>query len=285
MARWLKEPLLHFMLLGALIFIAYGQLSGDGAREGEIVVSRGQQDNLSHGFTRTWQRAPTAEEFKGLLDNYVREEIAYRAGVAAGMDRDDTVIRQRVQQKLELLAEDVATLAVPTDDQLQDFLATHPENFQVEPQLSLRHVYFSRDRRGDAVLADASALLQRIGSAGPEGQFEQFGDPLPLPFHFVNMRTGELAQLFGTVFTEGLAGLETGRWAGPVESGFGLHLVYIEQRTEGRVAALDEVREAVQREWFGQRRREALDGLYERLAQDYTIRIESRDDPVTQRAP
>ena len=145
----------------------------------------------------------------------------------------------------------------------------------VEPRLTLRQVYFSSDRRGDAVEQDALELLQRITTDGPEGNFEDFGDPLPLPPELNNLREGEIARLFGTIFTDGLRGLETGRWAGPVESGFGLHLVFIQQREEGRVPELEEVREAVQRDWLSKRRTESVDGLYERLAENYSIDIES----------
>jgi len=135
-------------------------------------------------------------------------------------------------------------------------------------------VYFSRDRRGAATQQDALQLLQRISTAGPEGDFEQFGDPLPLPAELRAVRESEVARLFGTAFTDGLQGLETGRWAGPVESGFGLHLVFIENREAGRIPQLEEVREAVQREWLSQRRQQAIDSLYERLAENYAIEIE-----------
>jgi hypothetical protein len=140
--------------------------------------------------------------------------------------------------------------------------------------LTLRQVYFSRDRRGAAAEQDAQQLLQRITTDGPEGRFEEFGDPLPLPSRVEGLRESELARMFGRVFTDELQGLETGRWQGPVESGFGLHLVFIESRESGRTPELAEVRDVVQREWLSQRRREAVDSMYERLAENYRIEIE-----------
>jgi len=169
----------------------------------------------------------------------------------------------------------VASLVAPTEEQLQAYLDDNIEDFMVEPRLTLRQVYFSSDRRGDAVEQDALELLQRITTDGPEGNFEDFGDPLPLPPELIDLREGEIARLFGTIFTDGLRGLETGRWTGPVESGFGLHLVFIQQREEGRVPGLEEVREAVQRDWLSKRRTESVDGLYERLAENYSVDIES----------
>jgi len=278
MARWYKEPLIHFLLLGALIFVIYQQLAGKGSAPDEIFISRGQQENLLNTFSRTWQRPPTPEEYAGLVEDYVRQEIAYRESQAMGLDQGDIVIRRRLRQKLELLAEDVASLAAPTDAELQTYLDEHAEDFMVEPRLTLSYVYFSRDRRGASAEQDALQLLQRISTAGPEGQFEQFGDPLPLPSRLDDMRQSEIARMFGSVFADGLQGIETGRWAGPVESGFGLHLVFIERREAGRTPELPEVREAVQREWLSQRRRQAVDALYERLAENYRVEIESLVD-------
>ena len=275
MGRWLKEPLIHFLLLGVLIFVVYDQMAGDGRAADEIFISKGQQENLLNTFSRTWQRPPTPQEFQGLLKDYIRQEIAYRESKQMGLEDNDIVIRRRLRQKLELLAEDVASLAAPSDKELQAYLDTHSEEFMVEPRLTLRQVYFSRDRRGAAAEQDALTLLQRITTDGPEGAFETFGDPLPLPAELQNLREGEIARLFGSVFTDGLKGIETGRWSGPVESGFGIHLVFIEERVEGRAPGLDEVRGAVQREWLSKRRVEAVDSLYERLAENYTIEIES----------
>jgi hypothetical protein len=275
MIRWLKEPLIHFLLLGGLIFLAYERVSDRGAEPDEIYISRGQQENLLNTFTRTWQRPPTPEEFQGLLKDHLRQEIAYRESRRMGLDEDDIVIRRRLRQKLELLAEDVASLAAPTEAELQDHLDRHIAEFMVEPRLTLRQIYFSRDRRGPAAEGDAAGFLLRLADRGPADELSESGDPLPLPSRLEDLREGEIARLFGEVFTAGLQAIETGRWSGPVESGFGLHLVFVEERIEARAPDLGEVREAVQREWLSQRRREAVDGLYDRLAENYTVEIES----------
>lgn len=282
MTRLIKEPLVHFLILGALVFAWYNLTADQSNQPGEIYVSKGQQENLINTFQRTWQRPPSPQEFKGLLDDYVRQEIAYREGLELGMDQGDIIIRRRLRQKMELLAEDVASLAAPTEQQLQEYLDANAGDFQLEPVISVRHIYFSRDRRGDSAEADAVELLQRIRTDGPEGNFEEFGDPLPLPYGFDAMRESEIARLLGRVFTDGLTGLETGQWEGPVESGFGLHLVFISERVDGRVPELVEVREAVEREWFNQRRRDTIDGLYERLAEKYQIEIESLQEEPEQ---
>jgi hypothetical protein len=275
MGSWLKEPLLHFLVLGALIFLAYQNLADPGSSREQIFISKGQQANLLNTFSRTWQRAPTPDEFQGLLRDYIRQEIAYRESTSMGLDQDDIVIRRRLRQKLELLAEDVASLVAPGDADLRQYLDDHVEDFMVEPRLSLRQIYFSRDRRGVSARQDALDLLQRMDTLADEADTELLGDPLPLPAEMTGMRESEVSRYFGKVFTDGLVGLKPGQWSGPVESGFGLHLVIIDERVPARAPELEEVRETVQREWMSERRREAVDGLYERLAENYTIEIET----------
>jgi len=274
MSKWLKEPLFHFLLLGVLIFLVYDQLAEDGRSPGEIVITAGQQENLVNTFARTWQRPPTPEEFSRLLDDYVRQEIAYREGQSLGLDQNDIVIRRRLRQKLELLAEDVASLAEPSEQQLQDYLDDNPELFRIEPRLTFRQIYLSPDKRGASVETEALELLQRIRSGGPVDGSELAGDSFALPATLEDVRLGEVERTFGAQFADKLETLETGQWAGPVVSGFGLHLVLVEERQEGRVPDLDEVRNAVQREWFASRRQQAVDSLYDRLAEDYDITVQ-----------
>src|SRR5579872_6833062 len=110
-----REPLFHFLVLGAVIFVAHGLITRHKTdKPGEIVVTQGAVENLVTGFTRTWQRPPTEGELQGLVRDYIREEAAYRAALAAGLDRDDMIVRRRLRQKLEFLADDLATRTEPT---------------------------------------------------------------------------------------------------------------------------------------------------------------------------
>ncbi len=147
MSKWLREPLIHFLLLGGLIFVVYHSVAGKGSDADEIFISKGQQENLLNTFSRTWQRPPTPDEFQGLLQDYIRQEIAYRESRKMGLDQDDIVIRRRLRQKLEMLVEDVAALMPPNDEQLQAYLDEHHAEYMLQPQISLRQVYFSTDRR------------------------------------------------------------------------------------------------------------------------------------------
>ncbi len=278
MKKWLSEPLLHFLLLGAIIFLVYGAVTDGGRGDKEIFISRGQQENLLTTFSRTWQRMPTPVEYQGLLKDYIRQEIAYRESREMGLDQDDIVIRRRLRQKMEMLAEDVAGLVPPTDEELQAFLDASPEQFIIEPRLTLRHVYFSADRRGEQARQDAQDALAALAGQGQQADVSALGDPLPLPSLLEDAGTSEIGRLFGAVFVENLQGIEADRWSGPVESGFGLHLVYVSDRVDGRVPGLDEVRTEVQREVLNQRREEAVNGLYEKMAENYSIEIEPLTD-------
>jgi hypothetical protein len=128
--RIIRDPLFHFLMLGAAIFAIYGfarRHSTD--KPGEIVVTQGTIENPVTGFTRTWQRPPTEEDLRGLIRDYIREEAAYRQALAMGLDRDDMILRRRLRQKLEFVSDDLASRTEPSERDLQTFLAAHPELF------------------------------------------------------------------------------------------------------------------------------------------------------------
>ena len=136
-SRWIREPLFHFLVLGAALFAVFSVTSDrDQPGEGEIVVSAGKIEHLTALFARTWQRPPTRQELEGLINDYVREEAAYRRGMAMGLDQDDTIIRRRIRQKLDFIADDLASLAEPTEEELAAYLAEHPEDFRVDPSIT-----------------------------------------------------------------------------------------------------------------------------------------------------
>lgn len=273
MKRFLREPLVHFLILGAAIFALYGWMNRDVVSDDEIVVSQGQQEHMLNVFARTWQRPPTQQEFEGLIRDFVREEIAYREGKAMGFDEGDTIIRRRMRQKLELLTDEIVGLDEPTDAELQQFLDENREQFRLDSEMDLRQVYFSTDRRGENASGDAASALELLKS-DEETDWSALGDPFPLGNYFHQLRSSEIGRQFGQEFIGGIAGLEAGVWHGPVDSAYGTHLVFIENLVPGRDPDLAEVRDRVRSEWFVQRRSQATDDLYEAMAEKYTISIE-----------
>jgi hypothetical protein len=274
--RWLREPLVHFLLLGVALFALFEWLGGDaGPMSNRITVTTAQVQQLSTAFERTWQRPPTVDELKGLVDEYVREEIAYREAVAMGLDREDTIIRRRMRQKLEFLVEDAASATPPTAEELQAYLDEHPDSFRVEPQAALRQVFVDASR-GDDAAARARELLHQLTRAWPDADIVDLGDSIMLDPEQPLASETDIGRLFGQDFAAKVVAVEPGAWQGPVASGYGLHLVLVRERVAGRVPALEEVRPLVERELLSQRRREQLAAMYDELLQKYSVTIENR---------
>jgi hypothetical protein len=272
--RILKEPLLHFLVLGMGVFLAYDLTSRSitsGAR-GEIVVTAGQVEHLAAGFTKAWQRPPTDAELKGLIDDWVREEIATREAMALGLDKDDTVIRRRLRQKLEFVSDDIAAQAEPTDADLNAYLRAHPDSFRVEPRLTFSQVYLNPTKHGGHLARDAAEVLARLKQAGAAADLAALGDSFLLEPTFRSVPTSEVAKQFGDGFAAQLGELTPGVWQGPVASGYGVHL-----------AALAEARDAVRREWANARRLEASRRFYEEMLKRYTVTVEGPEPPTGQK--
>jgi hypothetical protein len=271
--RLLREPLVHFLLLGAALFALFDVAGGPRARPAEVVmVGASEVARLAEGFARTWQRAPTRDELAGLVRDQVDEEILYREALALGLERDDTIVRRRLRQKMEFLFDAEAPLAEPGDAELEQHRLAHRERFEDPPQVSFRHVYVSADRRGDAARGDAERLLARLRAS--DAGWEQAGDPLPLAPAFEALPAVELKALFGAGFTAGLLALPTGGWEGPLESGYGLHLVRVDARSAARLPPLAEVRDEVRLELLATRRAEANARRLAALRERYEVRVE-----------
>ena len=272
----LREPLLHFLAIGAALFLYFYLSSGGSAGPGStrIVVSPGQIAHLEAGFTRTWSRPPTEAELKGLIDEWVREEVAVREAMSAGLDRDDTVIRRRLRQKLEFLIEDSTEAGPPTDDELKAWLAQHADEYRTEPRLTFRQVFVSRDRRGATADADAAAILERLTAAGPAARTDNLGDATMLAAEFELVPARDVDRTFGAGFAKQLDAIAPGAWSGPIRSGYGLHLVLVRERVEGGLPDFGVLRPVALREVLFERRKRQLAAMYDRLLEKYTVVVE-----------
>lgn len=165
--EWFREPLVHFLLLGAVIFIVYNWMSaGDTTKAGEIHITKGTIENLATTFARVWNRPPTPEEMDGLIQEYVHEEVCAREAIAMGLDRDDTIIRRRLRQKMEFLFQDVVAQAEPEDAELRDYLKKHAKSFRREPRFTFRHVYLNPDRHSSDLGKVSKQLLLQLQKLG-----------------------------------------------------------------------------------------------------------------------
>jgi hypothetical protein len=274
--RFLKEPLLHFLLLGVALFILFGWVGNDPDgpvdERTEIVVTMGRINSLGATFEKVWQRPPSPEELTGLVNDFIREEIMYREALAMGLDQDDTIVRRRMRQKIEFLSDDVANLIEPSEEELQAFLDTHPERFEEDDRYSFQQVYFDLHGRGESALDDARAALSslRAGELGPE----DLGDSLMIELQFEDLRETDIKRTFGGEFLQAIETVPKGSWQGPVASGYGLHLVLVDHRVDGFVPLLAEIRDTVFREWSVEKRKEFTEAFYARLRERYIVTIE-----------
>lgn len=267
--RIFREPLLHFFVLGALLFALFSWTSDDGMRApDEIVIDAALVASFRSQFERVWQRPPTPEELSGVVENWIREEVFYREGMALGLDRDDPILRRRVAQKMEFISEDLADTP-PTDDELRGFFADNAADYRLDSRFSFRQLYFNPDVRGTSLEAAVAAALDALA----RGQVPE-SDATLLPAELGDASLSEVRRVFGDRFAEALAALPAGDWAGPLVSGYGVHLVRIENRQEARQPALDEVRADVERDFRSSRRREQKEALFEALRQRYTVTFE-----------
>lgn len=274
MKTLLREPLLHFLLLGAGLFVLYRLVAGEDVGPNEIVVSARAVEGLAENWQRTWQRPPTQAELDGLVEDYVREEVLYREALATGLDRDDTIVRRRLRQKMEFVTDDLAAQVEPSDAELQQYLDQRPDAFRRPARVRFEHIYFSGDRRGERAGADAAAALAQLQSPAGQRQAAQLGDPIALASSYQGIAVDELDRLFGDGFAAQIVALPQGQWAGPSESGYGLHLVRVIELIPGSLPQLGEVRELVARELLAERRKRLSDEFYHKLREGYSVTVE-----------
>ena len=271
----LREPLVHFLVIGAVLFALFRLVDDPPPSTAEIVVTRGQIDQLATSFRLVWQRQPTGQELDGLIEDYIREEVLYREAVALGLDRDDTIIRRRMRQKLEFLAEDLSAQVEPDEESLQTWFEAHPDAYVIDERFSFQQIYLNPDRHGDSVDDEIAQILQTLSTADEEFDITTLGDPILLPDAFTAMTRTRVEQTFGTSFATSLQDAATGSWVGPLESGYGRHIVHVSERLPGGMPELAEVRAAVAWDWSAAQQQNTLDAHYQALRQAYTIRVET----------
>lgn len=278
-----REPIVHFLIIGAMLFLVFGLFNNTtGPQTGRIVVTQGQIDFLKANFIRTWKRSPTDKEMQGIIEGYLRNEIFYQEALAMGLDKGDAVIRQRLKQKLEIMSDDLAGMTIPTDEELNQFLKAHPERFIIEPQVAFYHVFVSYDQRVFSARDEAIRLLAQLSQQGnatnPDTLPDTIGDSLMLPKSFDLSSASVVARFFGESFSRDVMKIKPGQWAGPIESGYGLHLVWVREHVQGRLPELSEIRKAVEHEWSVVHKKELKDNLYKKLREKYTISFEQADN-------
>lgn len=267
--RMLREPLVHFLFIGALLFVTYDFFNADPDMGGNrIVVDDGVVANIVQRYAAVWRRPPTTEELRGLISSYIHEEVLYREGVAMGLQNDDSVVRRRVRQKVDVLAEESGRETAPTDAELQAYLDKHAADYALPTEMSFEQVMFDTKKHARQI----NVVLTQARTELAEGvDIMTLGDMTMLPRRETRTSTESIARNFGKEFARALTELPVGTWQGPVRSGYGLHLVRVSERIPGRPAKLSEARAAVERDWEHERRVKAVDVYYRNALKKYQV--------------
>jgi hypothetical protein len=279
MRKVLREPLLHFLVLGVVLFAAYQWRAPDDATGRGIVVTQGVVDDLVAQHVAARGREPSASELHYLIESYVHDEILYREGVKLGLDRDDIVVKRRVRQKIELVAEEDASTAAPTDAELSAYLAGNQSRFLRPARLTFEQVFLGPAAAGPEAVHVVAVTYQALRNGTNPAEL---GTPTLLPRQMTDSPADLVARDFGAAFATALERAPVGEWTGPIDSSFGTHYVRVSERTPAVAPPLADVRDLVVREWENDRRQRARADAYETMRNGYDIRIEAKL-PVEQR--
>jgi len=276
MLPMLKEPLVQFLLIGACIYAAYGLFGtpDEDAEDRTIVVDSARMEGFIAQWQQRWNRPPTRQELDGIVDSYVRESILYRAAVEMGLDQDDPITRRRIAQKLEFLTNDIALFKEPTEEELRQYFDDNRASFREADRITFSQIFLDPDRRADATLHDAAALLAQLEAAGaPDAGTLNAGDSFMVRGFFEAASELDVRRELGSEFAERVMQLAPGRWHGPILSGFGVHLVYVYDFSQAPEAEFDDVRDAVLADWQEQQQEEFSAEFFDNLKVRYEVVI------------
>lgn len=275
MIRVLKEPLVHFLLAGAALFGAYALVNrapenanADNARR--IQISAGDVQWLAMNWTTQWRRPPTHEELRGLTEDYLNEQLLAREARALGLEDNDVIVRRRLAQKLTFLIEDTTRRAEPTEHQLQQYYEANADRFRSDARISFEHIYFSPERRADAG-SDATEALKLLLTEGAGSSVTELGDRLLIESRFSDETEQSTSNAFGPGFARSVFLLDTGKWNGPIQSEYGVHLVRVSTLSQAQLPPLSKIQERVTAEWKREQEIRAKDRHRAELRKKYDV--------------
>jgi peptidyl-prolyl cis-trans isomerase C len=287
--RLSREPLVQFLLIGAVMFAIYGATPAGWSTppsEREIRLSLDEMTQLIQLFQAQWRRQPSAEELSHMVEDKVKEEVLYREALAKGLDKSDEIVKRRMALKMQFLAEDMAAAHEPTTIELKSWFDKHRDMFALPPRLSFRHLYFSPDKRGTQAREDAAqALVKLTGQPEDSKLAASLADPFMFQDYYRDRAPEYLGKEFGPPFAAALEKLAPGSWQGPIESGFGWHLVFLDTVIPGRVPVFEEIEPDVKTAWMGEQKSLAWQKAYKEIRAKYTVYLPAPADNVNGAAP
>lgn len=278
MKRFLREPLVHFLVIGALLFATYSLINRDVNDKHQIIsISTADVSWLKETWTRQWLRPPTRLELRGLVTDYLKESLLAREALDMGLDKNDSIVRRRLAQKMDFLVRDTLQQGEPSDEELRRFYDKEREQFQTPAQVSFSHVYFNRDRRGEHAQADARTALSQLSRPETEVNPSDFGDRFLGQYDFNAVDEQTVASTLGPEFAQQIFALETKTWQGPIESGYGLHLVRVTNKQAAEPQEFAAVKGEVLVLWRQQQGQKGLEQYFTALRNKYDVQV---DDSV-----
>lgn len=274
----LREPLLHFLMIGAALFIIFYQINDTQIKtDNRIIITQTDLDRLAATWLRSMGRPPSTQQREQQLKHYIREQVLYREAMTMGLDQNDVIVRRRLAKKMEYLFNDLSFIAEPTETELSSFLSEHAAKFTLPATITFSQVYLDpnkhkrKHKHKQDINKDAEQLLKQLKETTAAIDTIDMGDRSLLPYQFTAERENEIASMFGTAFAAQAFALPANNWQGPVTSEYGVHLIHISSRTEARLPPLAEIREQVSREWRTKKQHETNEIFYQSLYQRYEI--------------
>jgi len=276
--RLLREPLFHFIAIGGLIFALFAAYDDSGEPPADVIVIVPERiDQLAASFSSVWKRAPTDDELDFLIDEEVRAEVYYREALALGLDRNDAVVRRRMGQKMAFLLDTGAFLQEPATGELEAYFATNEDFYRSGLRLALEQIYL-----GEAPTAEAISLSLEALRSDPPADPATLGERSLLPAQLGLSPSTAVDGVFGTGFFDLAAELPPGEWAGPVASAYGAHLVRILDTLPARTPPLEEIRNAVLKNWREAKAQEIREADYAERRKHFVVEIHRRDAPAAE---
>jgi peptidyl-prolyl cis-trans isomerase C len=273
--RWSREPLLHFLLIGLILFAGYSVLHPKSevvSESNRIVLTSDDLVQMSVTWLAQGRPPPTPEQMQNLIELKVREEVLSREAISLGLDKDDTIVKRRLAQKMEFLAEGAAVDNDPSTDTLRAWFKDNRQRFALLPRVSFHHLYFSSDQHDEhAREAAVHALAEVAGKSSDSKDAAALGDPFMYQDYYGDRSFDDMAKLFGLNFARALVSLKPGSWQGPVESGYGWHVIFVDSSTPGRVPAFEEIESDIKSDWIADQRMQAKATAYEAMRARYRV--------------
>lgn len=272
MKKLLKEPLVHFVLIGIFLFVLYGVVNKDKSDGEVILLDQSDVDKIIASWEMQWKRVPTEDELKNLLEQNIKQEIFYQEALKMNLDHNDEIIKRRLSQKMQFLSNDIASLKVPTEDDLQLFFKANSEKYVVPGTYSFYQIIFSPDKRNNPT-GDAEKVLSEFKNASFD-EMKDKGDQMPFAYFMADVNKNDIAYQLGSMLSEGFEQIPLNQWHGPITSSFGEHLIYITSKTDERIPDLAEVKKEVLLDFEYDQQQKTNEAIIKELKKKYNIKLD-----------